>query len=59
MSDDRLAQREYRPTDHISRDNPFYDDVVDMASDGHSWLDIYEELEEALDAVDELARREL
>jgi len=40
------------PTHDIPDDNPFYGTIVDMASDDVSWLKIYWELEEALDAVD-------
>jgi len=47
------------PTHDIPDDNPFYGTIVDMASDDVSWLKIYWELEEALDAVDPKANEEL
>lgn len=53
------ANYENCPTNDIPRDNPFRDQIVDLRSDGHSWYEIWEKLEEAYNPVDQAAYSEI
>lgn len=46
------------PTNRIDESNPFRDQIIDLASDGYSWNEILELLEEAYGPIDEAAMEE-
>lgn len=46
------------PTQKIPEDNPFRDQIIDLASDGYSWGEIWQKLEEAYNPVDRAAFEE-
>lgn len=46
------------PIQDIPGDNPFRDRIIDLRSDGHSWAEIWELLEDAYNPVDEAAFEE-
>ncbi|MFU8869308.1 hypothetical protein [Natronococcus sp.] len=46
------------PNQDIPKSNPFRDRIIDLRSDGHSWEEIWELLEEAYNPVDRAAFEE-
>lgn len=46
------------PTTEIPDDNPFRDQIIDLRSDGHSWTEIWELLEDAYGPIDQAAYEE-
>jgi len=49
---------EHCPTTAIPKDNPFRSAIVDLLSDGHSYHEVWELLEEAYNPVDQAAFEE-
>ena len=54
---ERLAEADY-PANQIPEDNPFRDIIIDLASDGHSWREILDRVDEAFNGLEEAVREE-
>lgn len=47
-----------RPTEDISKENPFRPVIVDLASEGYSWSEIHDYMEQAYNPIDKAAYEE-